>query len=142
MMIAKSALTIIFALICMTGTGPLSQIKIPPQEPPLLTFDDLKRNDGIAGPFRIEGAYVIEIHKCPPCPPGAQCKPCLGDYMVVTDNMDEKDPLLMKRLRVYTDQPEQFDLKTKYRFLVRVRGKLREGHAIESVDLIRFEPVR
>jgi len=85
---------------------------------------------------------VIETHKCPPCPPGAQCKPCLGDYIVITDNLDEKDPVLVKRLRVFTDKPEQFDLKTRYRFLVRVRGKLREGHAMEEVDLIRFEPVK
>jgi hypothetical protein len=139
MTIAKSALTIIFTLICLMGTGALSRNKIPPQGPPLLTFDDLKRNDGVEGPFRIEGAYVVEIHKCPPCPPGAQCKPCLGDYIVVTDNVDEKDPLLIKRLKVFTHKPEQFELKQKFSFVAKVRGKVPSGKPIENLDLIDFE---
>jgi len=109
MMIAKRVLTIIFTLVCLPTTGALCQNKIPPQKPPLLTFDDLKRNDGVEGSFRIENAYVIEIHKCPPCPPAAQCKPCLGDYLVVTDNIDEKDPLLIKRLKVFTGTPERLE---------------------------------
>jgi hypothetical protein len=136
MMIAERALAIIFTLVCLLGTVALCQNKIPPQEPPLLTFDDLKRNDGIEGPFRIEGAYVIEIHKCPPCPAGAQCKPCLGDYIVVTDNVDEKDPLLIKRVRVFTTKPEKFELKQKFSFVTKVRGKAPSGKPIEDLDLI------
>jgi hypothetical protein len=139
MMIAKSALTIIFMLVCLMGTGALGQNKIPLLEPPLLTFDDLKRNDGIEAPFRIEGAYVIEIHKCPPCPPGAQCKPCLGDYIVVTDNLDEKDPLLINRLRVFTDKLDRFELKQKFSFVAKVRGKVPSGKPIENLNLIELE---
>ncbi len=134
--LARNALAIIFTLVCLMGTGALSQNKIPPQEAPLLTFDDLKRNDGIEGTFRIEGAYVLEIHKCPPCPPRAQCKPCLGDYVVVTDNLDEKDPLLIKRLRIFTGKLERFELKMKFSFTARVRGRVPKGKPIEELDLI------
>src|SRR5216684_3460234 len=123
MMIAKRALTIIFTLFCLLGTNALSQAGIPSDSPRRLTFDDLKRNDGVEGTFRMEGAYVLEVHKCPPCPPGAQCKPCLGDYIVVADKLDEKDPLLIKRLRVFTAKPEKFELKWKYSFVAKVRGK-------------------
>lgn len=135
-MIAKSALTIIFTLVCMTGTGVLCQNRIPLQEPPLLTFDDLKRNDGIEGSFRIVDAYVIEIYKCPPCPPGAQCKPCLGDYVVITDNLAEKDPLLIKRVRVFTDKPGRFELKQKFSFTAKVRGRVPSGKPVENLNLI------
>jgi hypothetical protein len=135
MMIPKRALIIILTL-CMTGTVALSQSKLRVQESRLLTFDDLKRNDGIEGSFEIEDAYVIEIHKCPPCPPGAQCKPCLGDCIVIANNLDEKDPLLIKRLRVYTDQPERFELKQKFSFVAKVRGKVPSGKPIENLDLI------
>jgi hypothetical protein len=79
---------------------------------------------------------VIEIHKCPPCPAGAQCKPCLGDYIVVTDNVDEKDPLLIKRVRVFTTKPEKFELKQKFSFVAKVRGKAPSGKPIEDLDLI------
>src|SRR5499427_8282196 len=41
---------------------------------PVLTFADLKAGKHIDGPFRIE-AYVLDIYRCPPCPPPNQCKP-------------------------------------------------------------------
>jgi hypothetical protein len=142
MMIAKHALAIVFVLVCLMGTTALSQAGIPPDSPRRLTFDDLKRNDGIEGLFRIEDAYVLEIHKCPPCPPGAQCKPCLGDYFVITDNLDEKDPPLIKRLRVFISKPEKlelFELRLKKKcgaFTAKVRGEVPRGKPIEDLDFI------
>jgi len=109
--------------------------------PPRLTFGDLKRNDSLKGTF-IVVAFVIQTYKCPPCPPNAMCKPCLGDHLVVTDNIDEKDPARILRLRIFTDKPEQFELQKKYSFTVRTRGKTAPGHPLEEVDLISFEPVK
>ena len=109
--------------------------------PPRLTFSDLKRNDSIKGTF-IVVAFVIQTYKCPPCPPNAMCKPCLGDHIVVTDNLDEKDPARIQRLRIFTDKPEQFELKKKYSFTVRTRGKTTTGHPLGEVELISFEPVK
>jgi len=136
----KSALTIIFMLLCLIGTSAVCQDKAPTQEP-LITFDDLQRNDVSERPFKIEG-YVIQTYKCPPCPPRMQCKPCIGNHIVVTDNVEEKNAALIKRLRIFTDKPEQFELKKMYSFVVKVRGKVREGHAIEEVDLISFQPLK
>ena len=107
---------------------------------PLLTFADLQKNDAIAGPFRIAG-YVIDSYKCPPCPAGAMCKPCIGDHIVVTDNLDEKDAALVKRLKIFTDKPEQFELKKKYIFTVKVRGRILRGQPIHDVDLVSFAAV-
>ena len=66
------------------------------------------------------------------------CKPCLGDNIVVTDNIAEKDPALIRRLRIFTDKPEQFELKKKYQFTVKVRGKIPKGHPIRDADLVSF----
>src|SRR5439155_24420882 len=109
--------------------------------PPRLTFSDLKRNDSIKGEFIVVG-FVIQTYKCPPCPPNAMCKPCLGDHILVTDKVEEKDPAKIQRLRIFTDKPGQFELKKKYSFTVRVRGKAAPGHPLEEVDLISFEPVK
>lgn len=109
--------------------------------PPRLTFSDLKKNDSIKGAFIIVGV-VIQTYKCPPCPPNAMCKPCLGDHIVVTDHPDEKDPLLIRRLRIFTGKPAQFELKQEYSFTVRPRGQTAPGHPLEAVDLISFEPVK
>jgi hypothetical protein len=131
----KITLAILLTLFCLVSA--VSQDQQPPEIPPLLTFADLQKNDPIEGPFRIAG-YVIDAYKCPPCPAGAMCKPCLGDHIVVTDNIDEKDPALIKRLRIFTDQPEQCELKKQYLFTVKVRGKILKGQPIHDVDLLSF----
>jgi len=144
----RNTLTIVIAAACLMCTPSFSQAPAvsafqdkSQTQPPRLTFNDLKRNESIKGPF-IVVAFVIQTYKCPPCPPNAMCKPCLGDHIVVTDNIDKKDPALIKRLRIFTDKPEQFKLKKKYSFTVRTRGKTASGHALEEVDLISFEPVK
>jgi hypothetical protein len=121
-------------LVCLPSASTLCQNKLPPQEPPVSTFGDLKRNDGIEGPFRIRDAYVIEIYKCPPCPSGAQCKPCLGDYIVVTNKLDEKNPLLRMRLRIFGFG--NFELKKKYSLPTQVRGSVPKGKPIQDLDLV------
>jgi hypothetical protein len=121
-------------------TFSFSQDQDSTRKAPLLTFEDLQKNDGVEGSFRIEG-FIINIYKCPPCPAPMQCKPCLGDHVVVTDNVDEKDPALIKRLRIFTDKPEKFEMKKKYSFVVKVKGQIPKGRAIENVDLISFAVV-
>ena len=111
-----------------------------PTPAPRLTFSDLKRNDSINGTFIVDG-FVIDTYKCPPCPPNAMCKPCIPDYIMITDNIDEKDPALIQRLRIFTDKPEQFELKKKYSFTVKVKGQPPKGRAIENADLISFEAI-
>lgn len=133
---SKTTFTILFALICLL---PAPLRRQDPAPPPLLTFNDLKRDD-LKGPFKIEG-FVVESYKCPPCPRGAMCKPCVGDHVVITDNVNEQDPALIRRLWVFTDKPKQFELKKKYLLLVKVRGNTRPGHPIEQVDLVGFEPL-
>jgi hypothetical protein len=129
-----------FALACLLAAFSFSQEKKSEATPPLLTFADLQKGAVDEAPFRIEG-FVIEAYKCPPCPRGAMCKPCLGDHIVVTERLNEKDePALIKRLRIFTDKPEQFELKKKYSFTVKVRGKPSPGRPIDAVELISFEP--
>ena len=137
----RKTLAILFAVVCLMPALSFSQDKTPTPELPRLTFSDLKKNDSIEGEFKMVG-FVIQTYKCPPCPPQMQCKPCLGDHIVITDNIDEKDPALIQRLRIFTDKPEQFELKKKYTFTVKVRGKVQKGRAIEDVDLISFKPLK
>src|SRR5438093_85205 len=106
----------LLALLALTGllvSFSFSQDRDATKRLPLLTFEDLKKNDGIEGQFRIEG-YVLDIYKCPPCPPGVMCKPCIPDNLVITDAADPKDLSKINRLRIFTDKPEQFELKKKY----------------------------
>ena len=111
------------------------------QSLPLLTFDDLKTGKPARGPFRVT-AYVLDIYKCPPCPPPNQCKPCIPDNIVVTDETDAKDLSRIKRLRIYTDKTDQFEAKKKYVFTVKIKGSAPAGRPIDSVELVGFESVK
>jgi hypothetical protein len=137
----KLTLLILFTLAGLLATVSFSQDQDSPPKPPLLTFHDLKNANGLEGTFRIEG-YVIDIYKCPPCPPGAMCKPCIPDNIVITDATDEKDLSKINRLRIFTDKPEQFELKKKYSFTVNLKNKLPAGQAITDVHLVSFEPLK
>lgn len=124
----------------------LQKGEAPDQSLPLLTFADLKAGKPVRGPFRI-AAYVLDLYKCPPCPPPNQgkpyqCKPCLPDNIVVTDETDAKDLSQIKRLRIYTDKTDQFEAKKKYMFTVKIKGTAPAGHPIESVELVGFELVK
>jgi hypothetical protein len=132
----RKTLAILFTVVGLT-TLSIAQDKRSTPELPRLTFSDLKRNDSIAGAFIIVGS-VVQIYNCPPCPPGMQCKPCLGDYLVITDNLDEKDPLLIRRLRVFTRKPEQFELRKKVSFVAKIRGKVPKGKPIEDLNFIEM----
>lgn len=107
----------------------------PSESLPLLTFADLENHNSSVANFRIVGV-VLDTYKCPPCPAGAMCKPCIGDHIVITDESGQKDPTLIKRLRIFNEKPEQFQLKRKYQFTVKVRGKLQPGQPIRDVDLV------
>jgi predicted NAD-dependent protein-ADP-ribosyltransferase YbiA (DUF1768 family) len=102
---------------------------------PALTFGDLQKNDGVEGPFRIVG-YVIDFFKCQPCPPRAMCKPCVGDHIVVVEALEEKDPARVKGLWIFADKPDKFELRKKYSFTVKPRGKIAKGQPIRNLDLI------
>jgi hypothetical protein len=137
----RKVFTILFTVVCLLSALSFLPDRTSAQDPPLLTFNDLQKNDSSKGTFRIVG-YVIDIYKCPPCPPGAMCKPCIPDNIVVTDDIDEKDFSKIKRLRISTDKPEQFETKRKYTFTVKLKGKVPSGRAIQDVDLISFESVK
>ena len=73
-------------------------------------------------------AKVKSVYNCPPCPEGAQCKPCIGDHVEVTDGNKEHD------IRVFTDQLSSFKIGGSYLFLVRFRSKY---HRTDNVELVR-----
>ncbi|MBS1795973.1 MAG: hypothetical protein JSS81_19120 [Acidobacteria bacterium] len=109
--------------------------------PPLLTFNDLQKYDSKNATFRIE-AYVFDIYKCPPCPPGMMCKPCIPNNLTVVDRIDEKNTSAMKQLRILTDDTAKFTRTEKYLFTVHVKSRLDEGKPVFEVELVSFEKVK
>ncbi|MBI1768189.1 MAG: hypothetical protein HYR67_07425 [Bacteroidetes bacterium] len=76
-------------------------------------------------------ATVKSIYKCPPCPEGAQCKPCIGDHVMVTDGNSDREFL------VFTHQLSLFKVDSSYQFLVRFRSKFHRADNIELVSVLQ-----
>lgn len=79
MIIKKHLFTI--GLMFLAASSVISQS----QKPPLLKFSDLQKYDPANETFQIDG-YVMDLYKCPPCPPGAMCKPCIPDNITIVDS--------------------------------------------------------
>ncbi len=69
--------------------------------------------------------YVVSVYKCPPCPPQAMCKPCIGDHVVVSDspapvnglgNMGPSDVVVFTERR----QMDALAVGKRYRFDVKL----------------------
>ncbi len=66
-------------------------------------------------------AYVVFKFECPDCPEGSQCKPCMGDNIIVSEiNEEVKDynDLNSSRIILFLNDAGQLELHKKYRFLV------------------------
>lgn len=107
---------------------------------PVLAIRDLKRGNVNQDQFNTRG-YVKSIYECPPCPKGAQCKPCLGDHIIITETepvengpTDQDD-----RLLIFAKDPAQFKTGKRYLFSVKVIGRRKEGARIEQVDLTGYD---
>lgn len=87
-----------------------------------------------ADTFRIK-AQVTEVYHCPPCPPGAQCKPCIGDHLVVKDS----DISPGAQTRVFVEKPDQFKNHAVYVFTLTHHNKF---HPEFGANLVHAETLK
>ncbi|MGC4022676.1 MAG: hypothetical protein QM734_12375 [Cyclobacteriaceae bacterium] len=73
-------------------------------------------------------ASVKSTYKCPPCPKGAQCKPCIGDHIEAIDGKDGG------WIRLFTDEPFRYKVGKKYLFTVRFRTKVHRENNVAIVN--------
>jgi len=88
-----------------------------------------------AYPLTVWG-FVSKIYTCPPCPAGAQCKPCMRDNIVLSeqDKKLESYTLADGDIIVFTKAPQRFQLGARVVLEVKPSGA---GHSGE-VDLVRI----
>jgi hypothetical protein len=84
---------------------------------PVAQFKDI--TDVASDTFRIS-VVVVDIFRCPPCPEGAQCKPCIGDHIAVEEGKTGKETL-----RIFAHDPDQFVKGKRYILTVRSRSSVK-----------------
>jgi hypothetical protein len=72
---------------------PLNPGEVPavPTYPPGQNFEsatihELKERNPVSGFFDVEG-YVAKIFRCPACPAGAECMPCMPENIVIAEQL-------------------------------------------------------
>lgn len=79
-------------------------------------------------------AKVLDVYRCPPCPPGAICKPCEGDHLTVEDT--DADTPLQSRIFANVDG---FDKNAVYIFTLVLLNKY---HPDTGNKLVSFETLK
>jgi hypothetical protein len=93
-----------------------------------------------ADTIRLKG-YIFDIYVCPPCPEGAQCKPCIENNFTVVEKKPS-DPFKVRmdsRLRVFTERPDSLTVGKRYMLTVRFRNK--KASPKDNLALISFKPL-
>jgi len=103
---------------------------------------EIKQNKFTSGTYNIEG-YVVKIYTCPPCPKGAQCKPCMRDNIVISENNQllETYSLSEKEMILFANNPKQFKLGKKYQFSIKILDHKSTGEPINDVEIVGYNPL-
>lgn len=100
---------------------------------------EIKLNKLNSGTYNTEG-YVVKIYTCPPCPKGAQCKPCMRDNIVISENnkLLETYSLSDKEMILFVNSPKQFELGKKYTFSIKILDYKSTSEPINDVEIIGY----
>jgi len=100
---------------------------------------EIKSNRFNSGTYNTEG-YVVKIYTCPPCPKGAQCKPCMRDNVVISENnkLLETYSLSDKEMILFVNSPKQFEPGGKYTFSIKILDYKSTGEPINDVEIIGY----
>jgi hypothetical protein len=89
-----------------------------------------------AGQYLVKG-YVVKTYTCPPCPAQDQCKPCMRNHILLSDNTEllTSYPLRDNYILLYTDDASSFTLKGRYEFTIEAIPGRHEGKVLAFKSL-------
>lgn len=108
-------------------------------EPRFFPIHEIKRKALGPGEYRTEG-FVAKVYVCPPCPPGAMCKPCMRDNIVISErkaalagyNLSEREMML------FTRGSGVFEVGRKYVFTFRITEGRSTSEPINDAEILAF----
>ena len=99
----------------------------------------IKQSALAPGDYDTEG-YVAKIYSCPPCPPGAMCKPCMRDNIVISEEKKRLDSysLTEKELILFVQESKRFKLGRKLKFTIRITGEKTTSEPINDIEVVSY----
>jgi hypothetical protein len=99
-------------------------------QPLTLTIAEFRASPPVGQIARIVG-YVVESYLCPPCPRGAQCKPCASASAIFVADAPGHSQFALDRppadvIAIATQEPDRFERGMQYRFEIAVTDRKRD----------------
>ncbi len=101
------------------------------------SISSLKQKAPNEGEFLLRG-YVSKIYTCPPCPPGATCKPCIGDNIVLSEKKKVIDSYRLEEgdLVIFVKKPSEFRLGKRYLCKIKVLSSRTTSSKMNDLELV------
>ncbi len=105
-----------------------------------ISISEINRKNPDSGVFETRG-FIAKIYTCPPCPPDAQCKPCMKDNIVISEenkNLETYD-LTEKELVVSTSEAKTFSKGKEYKFTIKLTDGKTTAADLNDIKLIGYK---
>ncbi|KKR11828.1 MAG: hypothetical protein UT39_C0002G0009 [Candidatus Woesebacteria bacterium GW2011_GWA1_39_21] len=104
------------------------------------SINDIKQKSLASGTYNTEG-YVVKQYECPFCPQETQCKPCMRDNIVISENNKLLDTYILtnNEIVVFANNPKQFELGKKYSFSVKILDHKSTDEPINDIELVGYQ---
>jgi len=138
-------LGILFAISfisCKTSflTQPTARTLPTTSDYPLFSISELNQGN-IAIEYVNTAGWVAKISMCPPCPPGAYCKPCGRNNILLSDHREilESYPASGNYIILYTDESNQFKLGEDYIFSVKLLSEKSQFYTPKDMEIMGYQ---
>ena len=92
---------------------------------------------------RTEG-YVVKIYRCPPCPKGVYCKPCMKNNAVISmenKQLESYVDLTEREIILFGDETEKLKRGKKYHFKIRITDRKSTGQSLNDIELLSYKSI-
>ena len=139
-------MSLLIRLACIALAAASAVAAAPSPAPTIASVADFRAAPPVGRLVRIVG-YVVDGYFCPPCPPGAECKPCAIPSTVFVADAPGHAPFALSTppadVIALSADPAKFANDSRYRFEIRVEDRSSgpfDGVVLRSQDPDRDPP--
>ena len=100
----------------------ISEARAAQADEKVLTVAEFAAQHPTQGLYALTAFVVADVYLCPPCPKGAQCKPCIGDNIQISDTLPMAGVLNGQILMVFIAPADTPKFRKGYRYKLTVEA--------------------
>lgn len=136
-------LVVLFMVFFVARVTVSGQNKSAKNQPKLLAINEINKKKLTDKLVRSEG-YVVKLYRCPPCPPGKWCKPCMKNNAVVSmENklLENYTDLTANEIILFGDATQKLEMGKKYQFKIRITSRKTTAQTLNDIELLSYKSI-